>query len=178
MVGSFSSRVRSRLDSALKGLGTKRPIVEVKYGQAYSSTHIVMFRRLVHDGEEIRVPIEVQVRTTFEDAWAQVDHKLRYASKRIKQSSVSNTSVAHERHPITLKKLLDVASEYCETIFDEVNSKDRPSTETIRPIDGRDSFSSLARSLRLPSDVAEQIDGLLLKKDEIDLPSEKRFQNG
>jgi ppGpp synthetase/RelA/SpoT-type nucleotidyltranferase len=166
-VGTLSARMRRKLEAAFSGSGHS-PKIEIKYAQSYSSVHIVLFREVVHDGEPLRLPVEIQLRTVFEDAWAQVDHKLRYVSQRVKHSPAVNNSVSHERHLVTLKKLLDVASEYCETILDEVNSKEKPSSQTIVAIDGRNEFRAMAEKLGVPDVIAEEVDALLIRKDAVD----------
>ena len=55
------------------------PIVRVKSKQSpYSSIHLVLWSVLYQDGFSRRVPVEVQIRSPFEDVWAEVDHRLRY----------------------------------------------------------------------------------------------------
>jgi ppGpp synthetase/RelA/SpoT-type nucleotidyltranferase len=166
-IGTLSARIRRKLETAFSGSG-HNPKIDIKYAQSYSSVHIVLFREVMQDGEPLRLPVEIQLRTVFEDAWAQVDHKLRYVSQRVKHSPAVNNSVSHERHLVTLKKLLDVASEYCETILDEVNSKEKPTSQTIIAIDGRNEFRAMAEKLGVPDFIAEEVDALLVRKDAVD----------
>lgn len=166
-VGTLSARIRRRLEAAFEDSG-HFPKINIKYAQSYSSIHVVLFREVVHDGEPLNLPVEIQIRTVFEDAWAQVDHKLRYVSQRVKHSSSINNSVSHERHLVTLKKLLDVASEYCETILDEVGATEKPSSQTIVPIDGVNEFREMAKELGVPDQIADEVEALLARKDAID----------
>jgi len=55
-------------------------IKEVATG--YSSIHLIPW---VKYDEFRKMPIEVQIRTVFEDAWGEVDHKLRYSFGRTKE---------------------------------------------------------------------------------------------
>ena len=44
----------------------------------YRSLHLLMMVPVIHRGQHIRVPIEIQLRTTAMDAWAVFDHDVYY----------------------------------------------------------------------------------------------------
>lgn len=44
----------------------------------YSSVHMVVWCQAKSGGDWLRVPVEFQVRTSLEDVWSEVDHRLRY----------------------------------------------------------------------------------------------------
>ena len=44
----------------------------------YRSLHLLMMVPVIHRGQHIRVPIEIQLRTTTMDAWAVFDHDVYY----------------------------------------------------------------------------------------------------
>lgn len=44
----------------------------------YSSVHMVVWCRAQVAGRWIKVPVEFQIRTSLEDVWSEVDHRLRY----------------------------------------------------------------------------------------------------
>ncbi len=47
-------------------------------GRPYSSVHMVVWCRAQSGGTWVNVPVEFQVRTSLEDVWSEVDHRLRY----------------------------------------------------------------------------------------------------
>jgi ppGpp synthetase/RelA/SpoT-type nucleotidyltranferase len=47
----------------------------------YSSVHIVALTNSFSRKSSRRIPMEVQIRTVFEDAWAEIDHPLRYKGR-------------------------------------------------------------------------------------------------
>lgn len=53
----------------------------------YSSIHIVCETKFYQPGHIKTVPIEVQIRTVFEDAWNEVDHPIRYKSLKDQKSN-------------------------------------------------------------------------------------------
>lgn len=50
--------------------------------QQYSGVHLVVKFRVAVDGRDLIVPVEIQVRSVFEDAWGETDHRLFYKSDR------------------------------------------------------------------------------------------------
>ncbi len=47
----------------------------------YSSVHLVVWCQAFSAGTWVRVPVEFQVRTSLEDVWSEVDHRLRYKKR-------------------------------------------------------------------------------------------------
>ena len=47
----------------------------------YSSVHLVVWCRVQTAGRWLKVPVEFQIRTSLEDVWSEVDHRLRYKSR-------------------------------------------------------------------------------------------------
>lgn len=56
----------------------KKVKLKTETSDTYSSVHIVIWCAQKYDGEQRRLPVEVQIRTVFEDAWGEVDHRLKY----------------------------------------------------------------------------------------------------
>jgi ppGpp synthetase/RelA/SpoT-type nucleotidyltranferase len=86
--------------------------------EGYSSIHLVCrtTERLEVSGEEISIPVEVQIRTVFEDAWGEIDHKFRYSGAEGKSGlEVSNPLRVAENLKI-LKKFSDSCSLYADEI--------------------------------------------------------------
>jgi len=91
---------------------------------SYSSVHIVSrvakITKLEHHACSINIPVEIQIRTVFEDAWGEVDHKFGYVIRTGKEAGkpVGNASMVQE-HLKVLKKFSDACAEYADIIFSE-----------------------------------------------------------
>ena len=91
---------------------------------SYSSVHIVSRvnknTKLEHHACSVNIPVEIQIRTVFEDAWGEVDHKFGYVIRTGKEAGkpVGNASMVQE-HLKVLKKFSDACAEYADIIFSE-----------------------------------------------------------
>jgi ppGpp synthetase/RelA/SpoT-type nucleotidyltranferase len=47
----------------------------------YSSVHMVLWCRTAHIDNWLPVPVEIQVRTSLEDVWSEVEHRLKYKTQ-------------------------------------------------------------------------------------------------
>lgn len=86
--------------------------------QPYSSIHIVCWFLSYHAGAPLRVPVEVQIRTIFEDAWNEVDHPLRYKGLRLEQPTGEERkqSEAFSKRLSDLKRQLEFCSDHADSI--------------------------------------------------------------
>ncbi len=64
------------------------------------------------------MPAEIQIRSVFEDAWGEVDHKLFYEADRQGHLAGTRERLAASRHLGILKSMLDTAEEYAAVIED------------------------------------------------------------
>jgi len=96
-------------------------LTEVKHsGEGYSSIHIVA--RVDVCVEQLckgkyHIPIEIQIRTVYEDAWGEIDHKYGYVVREGKDEGapICNPEFVLE-HLKILKKFSDACSEYADMI--------------------------------------------------------------
>lgn len=95
--------------------------------EGYSSIHIICrTRKVLTDGmagpllapeANYRVPIEVQVRTVFEDAWGEIDHKYGYVVRAGKDVGTPISNPLHVLgHLKVLKDFADACMDYAECI--------------------------------------------------------------
>lgn len=86
----------------------------------YSSIHLVAYidKGVPEFGDSYRIPIEIQIRTVFEDAWGEIDHKYNYKSKQGKSSLTIQNPVQVGKNILTLKKFVDSCAEYADNIKD------------------------------------------------------------
>ena len=156
--------------------------VEVIEKDEYSSVHIVLNTTIVHGSEEeessVVVPIEFQIRSVFEDAWAQVDHKLRYTKTRVSSdsggTSTSYVSVREqippgaERSLKLLKRFLDNSGDLADIIRDQVDDSVSVFSIPTPSMDSADDFSRIIETLGGNPNDFKDFQSKLLKKDEFD----------
>lgn len=104
----------------------------------YSSIHLVCWCKGKYGDSLLRIPVEIQIRTAFEDAWGEIDHKLKYKSKdtklRLSEERAIKTALKHLN---VMKAFIDGAAQYADQIRiqrDEVHGLIQP-PEHLRPFD-------------------------------------------
>jgi ppGpp synthetase/RelA/SpoT-type nucleotidyltranferase len=71
--------INARVKDVLKAFGYSDICVVRQAPTQYSSIHLLAF--CPREGER-EIAVEIQIRTVFEDAWGEIDHKLRYSNDR------------------------------------------------------------------------------------------------
>jgi len=153
--------------------------VEKDEKSEYSSIHIVVnFESNDPDNGAIIVPVEFQVRSVLEDAWAQFDHKLRYEKSRESPQADDSESDSQdsdgevppfvEKTLRTLKHFLDNSDDLVEIVRFELEPSNPSYTVPVTSLGDRDVFSRLFD--RLGGDLSARSDlvSLLAKKEELD----------
>ncbi|MBC9072680.1 hypothetical protein IAI53_11955 [Thauera sp. CAU 1555] len=93
--------------------------------EGYSSIHIICrhiknINELNGSGYQYHLPIEIQIRTVFEDAWGEIDHKYGYVIREGKDAgSPINNSPHILSHLKVLKDFTDACMDYAECIRKE-----------------------------------------------------------
>lgn len=120
----LSSRLMSLFKS--EGLGHIARIDETP--QNYTSIHMVAWGRGKYRDGYQDVPVEIQVRTAFEDVWGEIDHSLKYKRKRSAQATGPRanaerlaTSLAHLN---VLKTMIDGIAQYADQIKLQITELD------------------------------------------------------
>lgn len=103
---AISNRVRAVLRSSGFEDVTHNEVME----SMYSSIHLVVWCEVSHENKKSKVPVEIQIRTVFEDAWGEIDHKLRYKSDDIDENREAFP------HLNVLKSFTDGCSKYADLI--------------------------------------------------------------
>ncbi|BAN33966.1 hypothetical protein SCD_n00117 [Sulfuricella denitrificans skB26] len=92
--------------------------------EGYSSVHIVSricsVAKLRTDYGEKKhpLPIEIQIRTVFEDAWGEIDHRFGYVQRAGKNSGTPiHNSALVQPHLKVLKHFTDACAHYADTIL-------------------------------------------------------------
>lgn len=112
----WNSNISNKVDESFSSINGK--IVEENSLEGYSSIHIVC--TLDTDESDLipksyRIPVEIQVRTIFEDAWGEIDHKYGYRDRRDKNTPHPMLN----KHLKTLKQFVDACVDYADLIVEE-----------------------------------------------------------
>ena len=88
----------------------------------YSSIHLVVdLPPQGNYGDNDDLPIEIQIRTIFEDAWGQIDHALKYQKERDRTESerARDSDGRLKARLAMLKSMLDTAAQFADQISDD-----------------------------------------------------------
>lgn len=130
--------ITHQVKEVFKQRGIPNEVVKVEQSkEGYSSIHLVskLNRRIEElndcSGGSYFVPAEIQIRTVFEDAWGEIDHKYGYVIRAGKDIGypISNPEYVLG-HLKVLKKFSDACAEYADIIFSEAN----PNIKPIKPV--------------------------------------------
>jgi len=121
----------------------------------YSSIHLVarMDMNVPDFQEHYYIPIEVQIRTVFEDAWGELDHKYGYQSREEKTDKKITNPHHVVKNLLTMKKFVDACSEYADNIRDLATESKMRESRTAKQLDTDD---LIARNLHSVG-VSEQV---------------------
>ena len=123
------------LKAITEGIFRGTNVLEKNSTEGYSSIHIIarctgekericnQYQKLLKDesGEPYRIPIEIQIRTVFEDAWGEIDHAYVYEHRTGKKVSAGGagskyTSAYVPNHMQAFKSFVDACMEYADCI--------------------------------------------------------------
>lgn len=103
------------------GNGVKSKGLHVKIlrkASQYSSIHIVLWcRNLISGQQKHRIPMEVQIRTSLEDVWGEIDHGLSYKNESVEDDGPGKSHIESAKEQLkTLKKQLDACGSSADNI--------------------------------------------------------------
>ncbi len=96
--------------------------------QNYTSIHMVAWGRGKYRDTYVDIPVEIQIRTAFEDVWGEIDHALKY--KRLRSSTAAGPRANAERlqtslaHLNVLKTMIDGIAQYADQIKLQITELD------------------------------------------------------
>lgn len=103
----------------------KSATIQVENSQAgYSSIHVICRHSQWTEKKgtdlRIKIPIEIQIRTVFEDAWGEIDHRYGYVVREGKDAGDPIINSVHiKAHLKVLKDFADACMDYAECIRKE-----------------------------------------------------------
>ena len=137
--------------------------VEIKPSEMYSSVHIVASLATKKGSNNLGIPIEIQIRTVFEDAWGEIDHRFGYVLREGKasESKLNNTEYVHG-HLRTFKKFTDACAEYADMIY--VESTQSPDAQSGKIITINTDTDALIKRLRELGAKDEHLDAYMASR--------------
>jgi ppGpp synthetase/RelA/SpoT-type nucleotidyltranferase len=103
--------------------------------QNYTSIHIVVWCRGKYRGAYRDIPVEIQVRTAFEDVWGEIDHSLKY-KREAENETIDREAAArlelNEAHLNVMKTLIDGLAQYGDQIKLQMEGDKRIRSTTSR----------------------------------------------
>ncbi len=143
--------------------GDKWKYKKPEIGERYSSVHFVT---RVDDGG-LKVPIEIQVRSVFEDAWGEIDHALLYEPRRM-GVPMDSTFRQIERQSNALKKMMDSAADFADAIR-SLRAPEPPPAYPMRPtLDDGKYVEQICRAISVPPLIRKKLMALVRRKEDLD----------
>lgn len=103
--------------------------------QNYTSIHIVVWCRGKYRSAYRDIPVEIQVRTAFEDVWGEIDHSLKYKREdgpaTLDKSDTARLEL-NEAHLNVMKTLIDGLAQYGDQIKLQMEGEKRIRATTSR----------------------------------------------
>lgn len=126
---------------------------EGEHTSSYSSVHVIVRSQVAVDGADALVAAsEIQLRSVFEEAWGEINHRLKYAPAKRERARIG-TPVAEPPgtdgiwlHLDALKSLTDGCAQYADLINSEL-AEDHAARSQFRP-QPTDSAAQLLESFR------------------------------
>lgn len=145
----------------------------------YSGVHIVIFIRTEHNRKKIDVPVEIQLRTVFENAWGEVDHLLFFEEDRKGGNLGDRKRQAVGQHLSILKRIMDTATDYAAIINDRnTMGEEVAGAVAIRNLDGADYIREVCERVSFPRELEDRFLDVVRRKEKLDtIPGNQENQN-
>jgi len=177
-----------QIKSALKEHDIPDEVIKVEQSkEGYSSIHLVShLDSLVNEPnvgglKNYFVPIEIQIRTVFEDAWGEIDHKYGYVIRAGKDIGypISNPEFVL-KHLKVLKKFSDACAEYADIIYSEANpgASEAAPVGAVISVAADDLLLQRFRELGIQDDQIEAYSSARKLKEAAKLLLEKNLEQG
>ena len=142
---------------------------EEKPRGGYSSVHMV----LRVESDDIRdcdgVGVEIQIRSVFEDAWGEIEHRLVYEQKRRLDDQVEVVQRdSLKKHLTVLKQLLDAAASYADTIKSTLVLPAGLQMSVARSLDETDYIDAFCTAAHIQPSVHQRVKELMSAKRTLD----------
>lgn len=107
-----------RVEALCRAFGLSEKTSVEQTPQNYTSIHIVVWCRGKYRSAYRDIPVEVQVRTAFEDVWGEIDHSLKYKREAIfpHEPDRAERLELNEAHLNVMKTLIDGLAQYGDQV--------------------------------------------------------------
>lgn len=169
--GEWLDPLRERLSPLLElHFGPDCPVEFVVEKRAqYSGVHVIASYRVKSGARTLDVPVEYQIRSVFEEAWGELDHKLFYESDREGLIKGEEHRLSLSKHLRILKAMLDSAADYAELLWSmDLNAGDERRPDVKVNLDDIAYLESLIDRLSHAPPLFQRFIGLAREKDKTD----------
>lgn len=152
----------ARLNEIVARLCPTCIIKEEHSKEGYSSIHLVTYldkTPKISLPDAYKIPIEIQIRSVFEDAWGEIDHKFGYITRSGKNlgKPINNPEFVLE-HLKVLKRFSDACMEYADVIWGEAIGEPTSliATRKVVPVASDNDIVHRFKALNIPSNIIEK----------------------
>ncbi len=153
----------------------------VQKRQSYSGVHLLARINAGNSKEKIVLPVEIQLRTVYEDAWSEAEHSISYSQMRSLSKLEQRTDPSHNYLKV-LKGLLDQSAELAEFINRDSKDQKRGTPSIVPTVDNVSYLRSACRVRQVPKRISAALVKIISAKEKLDsLIAQERlrgFQTG
>lgn len=136
----------------------------------YSSVHVLIKvpKKGTHADKTLWIPCEIQIRSVIEDAWAELDHKVKYVRTRTGRHQGDSEFEHMSNYLDLMKRSVDASSDIADLIRSLMDPRPGRPSNVARNLGEVDYVSKVLELCHVSIDIAERINSLLAKKRSID----------
>lgn len=146
-------KIPDMIKEIVRQKGIPIEVQTITVDREYSSIHIVVYydgevKEATNGANKYYLPVEIQIRTAFEDAWGEIDHKYKYKLNAISDNGINingRRADSIKRHLVVLKKFSDACAEYADAIFTDANYNDSEEIDRQEVVSVRTDNETLER---------------------------------
>jgi ppGpp synthetase/RelA/SpoT-type nucleotidyltranferase len=157
---SFHPKAQDAVRSPVTNVGAAIEIAEKE--SSYSSIHIVVWCNGISPSDRFKIPMEVQFRTSLEDMWGEVDHRLKYKLRQADSGRKLITESTQYKNTVSFLKPLKTSLDACSATADQIAEQVAAMFEAMS-YEARQNLKSVSvdldrlNSLGLPTVIQKQV---------------------
>jgi ppGpp synthetase/RelA/SpoT-type nucleotidyltranferase len=125
-----------------------KSVDEANHTSSYSSVHVIVSAEVGEDSSAVQAFSEIQLRSVFEEAWGEINHRLKYApAKRERADGQVDDEVKIGNlflHLDALKSLTDGCAQYADLINAEITERRNSLDSPRSPVSSESAHEALA----------------------------------
>lgn len=124
----------------------------------YTSIHIIIYYQ--------NIPIEFQIRTVFDDAWAQLNHSFQYSSEKNKTINIEvENPLLINAMLDNLKKFTDACADYADLIYKEAYDGVQDNYSIIHDVGDKQDVIKLLKTHKVPASALRPLTAAFAEMD-------------